>query len=685
MDKLLGTTLENRYLIEELIGVGGMADVYKAFDRIEQKTVAVKMLREEYARDGEFLRRFRNETRAINSLDHPNIVKIYDVMLGQSIPCIVMEYVAGTTLKDYIYSESGKSIKNAVSVVVQLLKALSHAHENGIVHRDVKPQNVMLLPDGSIKVMDFGIARFAMSQSRTISNQTIGSVHYISPEQANGESTVDHQSDIYSVGIILYEMLCRKLPFDGDNPIAVAIKQVDDAPVPPTLFNDKIPEGLEEIVLCAMAKSPKIRYLQAEDMLYDLNRFIKNPTMTFGYGQIPREQPPTGMARKETENLAADAPPSKKRISAGDNTSKTDNQDNNPKERIMKTTKEKKEKKPRKKKKITFLSVLFGITCAFIIGALIFVYNMFDTYKPFERVPDVDMPAVVGFKYTDIVNNPEYSGFEFVLEEEEYSNHQPAGYIYDQYPTAGKHVKEGSTIRVKVSKGMQSVVIPSTVNQEGMLVSAKLQEMGLIPEMTMQTSSSVKEGMVIYTEPGSDTIVSVGATIQIVVSSGTGNAQNIIPNVIGSDVEIAKQAIVNAGFKVGDIIMQESEFNEGMVLKQSPNYPAPAEIGTVVDITVATNSDSISSQKVATLSCIMPIHIDEMVTLRIVQDSNEILNEYILPVEKRVATASVVGQQGDKYVTILINDKIYAEYKINFDGDDPAVTMVQNNTVNFQP
>ncbi|MEG1942784.1 MAG: protein kinase, partial [Angelakisella sp.] len=237
MDKFLGRTLEGRYLIEELIGVGGMANVYKGYDRMEHRIVAIKMLREEYSGNDEFLRRFRDESRAIYSLNHPNIVKIYDVILNTYNPSIVMEYVDGITVKDYIDRKGIVGMRIAVSLTVQLLRALQHAHDNGIVHRDIKPQNIMLPGDGTIKVMDFGIARFAMSQSRTITSRAIGSVHYTSPEQARGDAVIDHRSDIYSTGIILYEMLTAQLPFQGENPVAVAMKQVNEAPVPPSQIN----------------------------------------------------------------------------------------------------------------------------------------------------------------------------------------------------------------------------------------------------------------------------------------------------------------------------------------------------------------------------------------------------------------------------------------------------------------
>ena len=268
MENILGTKLADRYLIEELVGVGGMCNVYRAFDAEALRTVAVKMLRDEYAADEEYLRRFRNESRAINALSHPNIVKIYDVVLDVPNPYLVMEYVSGITLKEYIERKKPIPGKTAANIAGLVLTALQCAHENGIVHRDVKPQNIMVTEKGEVKVMDFGIARFAMSQSRTIDGNAIGSVHYISPEQALG-GAVDQRTDIYSVGVILFEILSGRLPFDGESPISVALQQVEQNPKALRSLNPNVPVGLEQITLHAMAKDPDCRYQNCGEMIAD--------------------------------------------------------------------------------------------------------------------------------------------------------------------------------------------------------------------------------------------------------------------------------------------------------------------------------------------------------------------------------------------------------------------------------
>ncbi|MBD5159697.1 MAG: serine/threonine protein kinase, partial [Ruminococcus sp.] len=289
MDKYIGKKLDGRYEITELIGVGGMAEVYKGIDVMDHKEVAIKILKKEYAENEEFLRRFRNESKAIAVLSHPNIVKIYDVGFSDKIQYIVMEYIDGITLKEYIEEEKVLTWKDTVHFVIQILRALHHAHDKGIVHRDIKPQNIMMFTDGTIKVMDFGIAKFAREEGKTATDQAIGSVHYISPEQAGGDVT-DARSDIYSVGAMMYEMLTGSKPFDNDNPVAIAVMHMQDIPERPRALNQDIPDGLEEIVLRAMEKDPEDRYQSTAEMMSDLDAFKVNPNMTFGYYQEEDEE-----------------------------------------------------------------------------------------------------------------------------------------------------------------------------------------------------------------------------------------------------------------------------------------------------------------------------------------------------------------------------------------------------------
>ena len=289
MDNYIGKRLDGRYEITELIGQGGMANVYKATDVLDNRIVAVKILKREFSESDEFLRRFRNESKAIAVLSHPNIVKIYDMGFSEKLQYIVMEYIDGITLKEYIDSERVLNWKDAVHFIIQILRALQHAHNRGIVHRDIKPQNIMLLTDGTIKVMDFGIAKFAREESMTATDQAIGTVHYISPEQARGDVT-DEKSDIYSVGVMFYEMLTGQKPFDTDNPVSIAVMHIKNIPVRPRDINPNIPSGLEEIIMHAMEKDAENRYQTASDMIRDIEAFKQNNQIIFGYYSVPLVQ-----------------------------------------------------------------------------------------------------------------------------------------------------------------------------------------------------------------------------------------------------------------------------------------------------------------------------------------------------------------------------------------------------------
>ena len=339
MDKYLGKRLDGRYEIREIVGVGGMAVVYKAYDNQENKIVAVKILKEEYKGNEEFLRRFKNESKAIAVLSHPNVVKVIDVSFGDLIQYIVMEYIDGITLKEYIEQSGPVSWNEAVHFTLQILRGLQHAHDKGVVHRDIKPQNIMVLPDGIIKVADFGIARFARSEQETITDKAIGSVHYISPEQAKGEKT-DEKADIYSVGVMLYEMLTGKLPFQAESAVSVAIMQLQKDPTLPRDINGSIPLGLEQITMHAMQKDTTRRYKAAAEMLCDLEAFKKNPAISFDYDYFVDDAPTKYIGTLEVN----DTPRSKE-----------------------KPKKEKKEGKSRA------IPILFGITVAFVLAFLVFI------------------------------------------------------------------------------------------------------------------------------------------------------------------------------------------------------------------------------------------------------------------------------------------------------------------------
>ena len=359
MDKYIGKRLDGRYEIRELIGVGGMANVYKAYDVLEKRIVAVKILREEYMDNDEFMRRFRNESRAISLLDHPNIVKVYDVIFSNRIQSIVMEYIDGITLKDYIDQEHVLRWKEAVHFTVQILKALQHAHDKGIIHRDIKPHNIMLLSDGTIKITDFGIARFSRSNTKTITDKAIGSVHYISPEQASGAFT-DARSDIYSLGVMMFEMLTGKLPFEADSLVSVAIKQIQSQPTLPRSINPDIPEGLQDIVMRAMQKDAAKRYQSAAEMLHDIDEFKKNPSIVFAYKY---EQPVQTHIQQELRHNQEEQ--------------RGLDREQRPMRRERPSSKKKTEADYEERKPLPLIPVMAGIAFAFLLAAGAFIGMLF--------------------------------------------------------------------------------------------------------------------------------------------------------------------------------------------------------------------------------------------------------------------------------------------------------------------
>ena len=398
MDKYIGKRLDGRYEIRELIGVGGMANVYKAYDVLEKRIVAVKILREEYMDNDEFMRRFRNESRAISLLDHPNIVKVYDVIFSNRIQSIVMEYIDGITLKDYIDQEHVLRWKEAVHFTVQILKALQHAHDKGIIHRDIKPHNIMLLSDGTIKITDFGIARFSRSNTKTITDKAIGSVHYISPEQASGAFT-DARSDIYSLGVMMFEMLTGKLPFEADSLVSVAIKQIQSQPTLPRSINPDIPEGLQDIVMRAMQKDAAKRYQSAAEMLHDIDEFKKNPSIVFAYKY---EQPVQTHIQQELRHNQEEQ--------------RGLDREQRPMKRERPSSKKKTEADYEERKPLPLIPVMAGIAFAFLLAAGAFIGMLFLVNKPFEQVANVKVPDLVGMNYESI--KTKYSD-QFKIEVEE--------------------------------------------------------------------------------------------------------------------------------------------------------------------------------------------------------------------------------------------------------------------------
>ena len=510
-DRFIGTRLDGRYELTELVGEGGMANVYRAMDVLDNRMVAVKILKREYSENEEFQRRFRNESKAIAVLSHPNIVKIYDMGFSDRVQYIVMEYIDGITLKDYIDSERVLNWKDAVHFVIQILRALQHAHNRGIVHRDIKPQNIMLLTDGTIKVMDFGIAKFAREESRTATDQAIGTVHYISPEQARGDVT-DAKSDIYSVGVMFYEMLTGCKPFDTDNPVSIAVMHMQNVPERPRNINPNIPSGLEEIIMHAMEKDASKRYQTAADMIRDIEAFKANNQIIFGYYNAPQAPGQTQYFAPPNEHVQREVP-----------AYETGNgyYDRVPEER--------------EQSKSLVVPILTAVTIVVIVVAAIIIFLFVSQGTNQSNGTTAEVPNVLGMDYDEAVLN--YPNIIFDVEEQEYTESYEANIIYKQSVDAGTFVKKNDDgkieLAIAVSRGIQKVQIPDLTNYTYEEAQEALDGLGIVIEQRKIESTSeenIEANHVIRTDPEAGEEVAVGSTVTVYVSMGIAVDETDVPN-----------------------------------------------------------------------------------------------------------------------------------------------------------
>ena len=562
MDNLIGKTLDGLYTVRELIGTGGMANVYKAVvgpggPVPEGTVVAVKVLRQELMHDPDLVRRFKNESKAISLLNHPNIVKVYDVSVSENLQYIVMEYVDGMTLREYLNERGGKlTSRETVHFISQILKALDHAHRNGVVHRDIKPQNIMLLDNGQLRMMDFGIARISRAENQLTGGKAMGSVHYISPEQAKGDET-DFTSDIYSVGVMMYEMLSGHLPFDADDVVEVAIKQISDKPQSLQELAPNVPHGLVEITERAMAKRPDNRYASAAEMLSALNAYVENPAIVFNYTYLPDEIP---------EKVV---------------------------ERPMKTQKDAPEpKKARKgkKKRTVFLPVLFGITVAFALACLALCWAILnDSSTLMSEKADVVLADYSGMTQDEVNAQPQVSSGQITVNwEQSYSNDYAAGYVYKQSPVAGRTVREGQSVTLTVSLGIQSVTVPDVTNYLQADAEQQLKNLGVSVLVTQAVEPTVASGSVIRTDPAAGSQVAAGSTVVVYVSRPQVSTTAKVPSLVGlSSVNDARTLLVQNKLGLGSTTEQYSDKPAGTIIAQSPAAGSTVKVNSRVSVTVS--------------------------------------------------------------------------------------------------
>lgn len=655
MDKYIGKRLDGRYEIHELLGVGGMAYVYKAYDNIEKRWVAIKILKEELAGNSDFLRRFRNESKAIAVLSHPNIVKVYDVSFGDRIQYIIMEYIDGITLKQYIEQQGEIKWREALYFTVQILRALQHAHENGIIHRDIKPQNIMLLEDGTIKVTDFGIARFSQAETQTMTDKAIGSVHYIAPEQARG-GYINDKADIYSVGVMLYEMLTGQLPFVADNAVSVAIMQMQAEPTPPSRINPSIPKGLEEITMHAMEKNPAQRFPSAADMLEDVERFRRNPEIVFRYGeQVDRAY--AGTSADIYGNVQQNAAPQKY----------NDNY-------------EYEEEYVRSKNGARASNIIKGIVAAVIVVALVvggifgwrYLQNL--TASTNKTSDEIVLPNFVGKIYaSDIEGNSEYADLTFEITYGNVPSKQP-GEVLHQTPAAGMTVKKGKTVSLTVNGEAEQVVVEDVKGYKQQDAYDALKALNLSPKIQAVADDDTAVGYVVKTDPAAGSTVSTGTTVTIYVSSGPSTESAVIPNIVGYQYSAAKEELEAAGFVVTAEYDDESDKDENTVLSVSPNEGEKAKKGSVVTVTVSSGK---GAQKDVYYDIPLPGGVSDDLTMKIYVDGTLIETRTVNPSTSPYSNMTFTGKDRANLV-ITLNDQQYITAEIDYTTQSINVTSQQS-------
>lgn len=640
MDKYTGKRLDGRYEIHELIGSGGMALVYRAYDEIDDRTVAIKILKDEFLGNEEFIRRFKNESKAIAVLSHPNIVKVYDVSFGDRIQYIVEEYIDGITLKEYLDQQKEVKWKEAIHFTIQILRALQHAHEKGIVHRDIKPQNIMLLQDGTIKVTDFGIARFSRSETRTMTDKAIGSVHYIAPEQARGDLT-DEKADIYSVGVMLYEMITGQLPFEADSAVSVAIMQLQADPKPPKEINPNIPDGLEEITLKAMQKNPVQRYQSAAEMLRDIEEFRRNPSIRFQYKYFIDEKP--------TKYIDA--------INTVKGTEQPVYNDNYEYE-------EEPVRNPKKKKKSTASLIITGIAAAFLIVAVGFGLAAL-LHSCSSGPQDVPLPNFVGQNYDDVKNNPAYKNFKFITETKNDSS-QKAGIILNQNPKAGTVVKSNSDVTLTINAGGKMVTIPDLTNKTQDEAVSNLQQLNLTYDVLPVEDANVAKGYVQNTDPPAGTQVAEGSKVSVYVSTGSTGEKVAVPAVIDETLDAAKKDLAAAGLTVGKITTKDDTGKpKDTVIETTPLPGVQVAKGSSVSIVVSSGK---KSEKSIDIFVHLPKNVTHDINLKAYLGNELQTEKTVNPSYNDVCQLTFTGTSGKKQLTIQLDGNKYQVYTLDFDA-----------------
>ena len=593
-EKYVSVLLDGRYKIEKLLGTGGMAVVFRAHDMKQDDTVAIKMLRDDIAGDPEALTRFVNESRAVSMLSHPNIVAIRDVSVDTEHKYLVMEYIDGISLRDYMDKRGVLPLAEIISYTEQILSALAHAHSKGVVHRDIKPQNIMLLKNGTIKVMDFGIAKLPDSDTAPISDKTVGTVYYISPEQAQSNAC-DARSDLYSLGVMMYEMSTGKLPFDDESPISVVLMHMHDKPVPPRQIDPKIPRGLEQLILCVMEKNPQKRYQSAADMLRELRRIKKNPAATV-------RTPAKIAALKRSKRNLSEIRPSH-----------------------------------------SMTPVVLGVAFAVLIVGLVSFFYAFDkVVGGMTKTAAVIVPDLMGLdretceaRLADELAAQDLRSGDVILEfEEEYSDAAAKGSIISQSPGGGAHKKVPCTVTLTVSRGPRMLTMPDYTITDWRTVKSALRGKGFRVTVVEQDNAAIPSGYVITTEPAPGAELVVGSDVTVYVSRGksSGYVPSVkVPDFADKTEPEARRILDDAKLSVGKVTYTRSSKPVGTVLCQSPEPESDGVPGlTEISFVISGGSDfetryipSVTGMKRADASTLLSVYGLRTLSVRIVQSELE--------------------------------------------------------------
>ncbi len=631
---LKGRLLGNRYEIIEKIGSGGMATVYKAKCHVLNRYVAIKILRDEFTTDEEFIKRFEVEAQSAASITHPNIVSVYDVGVDGNLYYIVMELIKGKTLKEIIIEEKGPlPWKWSVNIAGQIASALETAHKNHIIHRDIKPHNIIITEDGVAKVTDFGIAKAVSNSTITAFGTTIGSVHYFSPEHARGGYT-DEKSDLYSLGVVMYEMLTGKVPFDADTPVSVALKHMQEEPTPPIEVNPNIPSAVNDIIMKALRKDTNLRYQNATAMLVDLRRALKEPNGDFVDNNDYQNDFPT--QRISTIGLEEENRNSKP------NNKKSGKKQNKFVQFI---------KKHKVLSSIIGLILLFVITIALTVG----ISNA-------TRPKDVGIPNLVGKTVDEAKDILKQNKLNYVEESQEYSADVPEGQIISQNPpyVEGRRIKEKTDVKVVISKGTETTTIPKLKGLTKEEAQEAADEAKIKLDFQEETSKTVEAGVIIKQEKSEGDTVTVGDTVKVYISVGTGIKQVKVVSVVGQDEETAKQTLEGLGLVIEKVnYSKDKSQTNGVVIEQSVTAGTTVDEGSKITLTVNKYDED--------KECTVNVNVSSMTgyTQKTDEDGEEIAPEQVT-------------------VTIYVDDKEYNAKPTKMDNKEYSTTIKSAGTVNIK-